>query len=79
MAQETVCWRSGGVERPHDTPPYPFMPSPTSAYSSDGATMIPRTPRQPARARRELTSTFEIERRKRRVLRPEDVKKSAIL
>jgi hypothetical protein len=38
--------------------------------------MIPRTPRQPARARRELTSTFEIERRKRRVLRPEDVKKA---
>src|SRR5216684_679397 len=27
-------WRSGGVEHPHDTPPYPFMPSPTSAYSS---------------------------------------------
>src|SRR3954471_19266140 len=22
-------WRSGGVEHPHDTPPYPFMPSPT--------------------------------------------------
>jgi hypothetical protein len=44
--------------------------------SSDGATMTPRTPRQPARTRRELTSTFEIERPKRRVLRPEDVKKS---
>ena len=28
-------WRSGGVEHPHDTPPYPFMPSPTSAFSSD--------------------------------------------
>src|SRR5437588_8216628 len=27
-------WRSGGVEHPHDTPPYPFMPSPTSAHSS---------------------------------------------
>src|SRR6185312_5371644 len=26
-------WRSGGVEYPHDTPPYPFMPSPTSALS----------------------------------------------
>ena len=36
----------------------------------------PALPRQPARARRELTSTFEIERPKRRVLRPEDVKKS---
>jgi hypothetical protein len=24
-------WRSGGVEHPHDTPPYPFTPSPTSA------------------------------------------------
>src|SRR6202023_448137 len=31
-----LCWRSGGVEHPHDTPPYPFMPSPTSAHSSDG-------------------------------------------
>src|SRR5947207_2716660 len=29
-------WRSGGVEHPHDTPPYPFMPSPTSAHSSFG-------------------------------------------
>src|ERR1700731_3126200 len=29
-----LCWRSGGVEHPHDTPPYPFMPSPTSAHSS---------------------------------------------
>ena len=27
-------WRSGGVEHHHDTPPYPFMPSPTSAHSS---------------------------------------------
>jgi hypothetical protein len=27
-------WRSGGVEHPHDTPPCPFMPSPTSAHSS---------------------------------------------
>ena len=23
-----LWWRSGGVEHPHDTPPYPFMPSP---------------------------------------------------
>src|ERR1700731_5251313 len=31
-------WRSGGLEHPHDTPPYPFTPSPTFAYSStDGA------------------------------------------
>src|SRR6266487_4722056 len=22
-----LCWRSGGVEHPHDTPPYPFTPS----------------------------------------------------
>jgi hypothetical protein len=29
-----LCWRSGGVEHPHDTPPYPFTPSPTFAYSS---------------------------------------------
>src|SRR5437773_12580250 len=28
-----LWWRSGGVEHPHDTPPYPFMPSPTSAQS----------------------------------------------
>jgi hypothetical protein len=27
-------WRSGGVKHPHDTPPYPFMPSPTFANSS---------------------------------------------
>src|SRR3954451_7646465 len=32
-------WRSGGVEHPHDTPPYPFMPSPTFAHSS----IIPRS------------------------------------
>src|SRR5437660_10224341 len=29
-----LWWRSGGVEHPHDTPPYPFMLSPTSAHSS---------------------------------------------
>ena len=29
-------WRSGGVEHPHDTPPYPFMPSPTFDHSSEG-------------------------------------------
>jgi hypothetical protein len=27
-------WRSGGFEHHHDTPPYPFMPSPTFAHSS---------------------------------------------
>src|ERR1700730_16238886 len=27
-------WRSGGLEHPHDTPPYPFTPSPTSAHNS---------------------------------------------
>src|SRR3974390_3942061 len=27
-------WRSGGVEHPHDTPPYSLMPSPTFANSS---------------------------------------------
>src|SRR5262245_61122068 len=30
-------WRSGGVEHPHDTPPYPFMPSPTFALSAGSA------------------------------------------
>src|SRR6185437_11671380 len=29
-----LCWRSGGVEHPHDTPPYPFTPSPTFDHSS---------------------------------------------
>src|SRR5436189_6314038 len=29
-----LCWRSGGIEHPHDTPPYPFTPSPTFAHSS---------------------------------------------
>ena len=29
-----VQWRSGGVEHPHDTPPYPLTPSPTSAHNS---------------------------------------------
>src|SRR5438067_4827605 len=29
-----LWWRSGGLKHPHDTPPYPFMPSPTSAHSS---------------------------------------------
>jgi hypothetical protein len=29
-----LWWRSGGVKHPHDTPPHPFMPSPTSAHSS---------------------------------------------
>src|SRR5262249_17347678 len=30
-----LCWRSGGVEHLHDTPPYPFTPSPTFAHSSN--------------------------------------------
>src|SRR6516225_8885501 len=34
-------WRSGGVKHPHDTPPYPFMPSPTFAYSSPQAPLLP--------------------------------------
>src|SRR2546423_12064092 len=29
-----LCWRSGGLEHPHDTPPHTFMPSPTFAHSS---------------------------------------------
>src|SRR5947209_10405692 len=28
-------WRSGGVEHPHDTPPYPFTPSPTFVHNSN--------------------------------------------
>src|SRR6202167_5601825 len=30
-----LWWRSGGVKHLHDTPPHPFMPSPTSAHSSE--------------------------------------------
>src|SRR5262245_45940880 len=30
-------WRSGSFEHPHDTPPYPLMPSPTFAHSSTPA------------------------------------------
>src|SRR5262244_2603089 len=30
-------WRSGSFEHPHDTPPYPFMPSPTFVDSSAAA------------------------------------------
>src|SRR5262249_35963145 len=33
-------WRSGGLEHPHDTPPYPFTPSPTFAHSSGTAPQI---------------------------------------
>ena len=33
-------WRSGGVEHPHDTPPYPFTPSPTSAHNSYTAAAV---------------------------------------
>ena len=32
-------WRSAGVEHPHDTPPYPFMPSPTFANNSSSCVM----------------------------------------
>jgi hypothetical protein len=35
-----LCWRSGGVEHPHDTPPYPFTPSPTFAHSSSSIARI---------------------------------------
>src|SRR6266576_875196 len=45
-----LCWRSGGVEHPHDTPPYPFTPSPTFAHSS-----IPRPSLLTAPPRREST------------------------
>src|SRR6516165_5413492 len=32
-------WRSGSFEHPHDTPPYPFMPSPTFVDSSGGCAL----------------------------------------
>src|SRR4051812_5404443 len=41
-----LCWRSGGLEHPHDTPPYPLTPSPTSAHSS--STIQPCSTRRPA-------------------------------
>src|SRR4029077_14106361 len=37
-----LCWRSGGVEHPHDTPPYPFTPSPTFVHSSVDECVITR-------------------------------------
>src|SRR5215207_154506 len=37
-------WRSGGVKHPHDTPPYPFMPSPTFAHSSSLANRVASRP-----------------------------------
>src|SRR5262245_57545652 len=40
-----LCWRSGGVEHLHDTPPYPFTPSPTFAHSSsDVRGLVPTIP-----------------------------------
>src|ERR1700691_1086662 len=35
-----LWWRSGGVKHLHDTPPHPFMPSPTSAHSSKASPHI---------------------------------------
>src|SRR5207249_4359814 len=45
-----LCWRSGGVEHPHDTPPYPFTPSPTFAHSSPRCDdrSRPQTPDRPS-------------------------------
>src|ERR1700745_583450 len=34
-------WRSGGLEHPPDTPPYPFTPATTFAYSSSIAQVAP--------------------------------------
>src|SRR5712692_9796992 len=48
-------WRSGGVEHPHDTPPYPLMPSPTFAHSS-GIRTTPATVADSGRVRMGLTS-----------------------
>ena len=36
-----LCWRSGGLEHPHDTPPYPLTPSPTFAHSSRSCQLNP--------------------------------------
>src|SRR6516164_9580058 len=33
-------WRSGSFEHPHDTPPYPFMPSPTFVDSSESSCVV---------------------------------------
>src|SRR6266446_113850 len=60
-----LCWRSGGLEHPHDTPPYPFTPSPTFAHSSGAglARDIRRKARnRPCRAARQdaLEHGFEL-------------------
>jgi hypothetical protein len=34
MAYHSFGGEVGGFEHSHDTPPYPFMPSPTFAHSS---------------------------------------------
>src|SRR5947209_3770031 len=31
----TPSWKSGGVEYPHEIPPYPLLPSRASAHSSE--------------------------------------------
>src|SRR5271163_3943037 len=43
-------WRSGGVEHPHDTSPYPFTPSPTSAHNSS-ASLVACAPQEIANCR----------------------------
>src|SRR6516165_4731002 len=37
-------WRSGSFEHPHDTPPYPFMPSPTFVDSSPSDDVVQTAP-----------------------------------
>src|ERR1019366_10328073 len=57
-------WRSGGVEHPHDTPPYPFMPSPTSAHSSRiTSTFYDEKYRELVKPSREETDSLLSERR----------------
>ena len=34
LSVSLLQWRSGGFEHPHDTLPYPLMPSPTFTHSS---------------------------------------------
>src|SRR6476660_1518797 len=42
MAYHSFGGEVGGFEHSHDTPPYPFMPSPTFAHSSDQAEAKPQ-------------------------------------
>jgi hypothetical protein len=57
-----LWWRSGGFEHPHDTPPYPFTPSPTFAHSSSrsGGLLSRPSPRRKLPPKKKMLSGFEF-------------------